>query len=289
MVERLEKYIMLQPKDYKHLLALLAIDNGKKNVIFAGGTDLMVQFHSGHLRPQRFINIAHLQELNQGIMIDDQVVHIGALTTHAMIRNHSSIQKNFPNLSHAASLVGAAAIQNRGTIAGNIVNASPAGDLLPALLAYEATLEVESLQRGKRSIPYPKFHLGYKKLAIQEDEVLTRVSLKIPSSDRQHYYRKVGTREAQSISKVCMAATISTVNREIQHIAIALASVAPTPLRLQRLEGDLLGQKISSSLIKDALEAVNRDISPIDDIRSNQQYRLRVTQNLVQDFLESVH
>src|SRR5882762_1709589 len=123
---------------------------------FAGGTDLMVLFEAGKLTHERFVSIWQLDEL-RGIEVDDEYVRIGALTTYAEIRANEIMQKEFPMLCRAAAETGGLAIQNRGTLGGNIVNGSPAADSPPALLVYEAELELVS-PRGTRKLPYRDFH-----------------------------------------------------------------------------------------------------------------------------------
>ena len=190
-------------------------------------------------------------------------------------------------LCQAASETGGLAIQNRGTLGGNIVNASPAADSPPALLAYEADLELVST-KGSRWISYQTFHTGYKKMAIRPDELLTRIRLPRSNNTLKHYYRKVGTRKAQAISKVCLAAVARAEGKRIDEIRISLGSVAPIPLRCLKTENLLRDQELDRSLIAAAAAELAREIVPIDDIRSTKNYRLRISQNLLADFLESI-
>jgi CO/xanthine dehydrogenase FAD-binding subunit len=187
-------------------------------------------------------------------------------------------------LCQAASETGGLAIQNRGTLGGNIMNASPAADSPPALLAYDAELEL-SASRGVRWISYNGFHTGYKQMGIRDDELLTRIRLPRSAAPLVHYYRKVGTRKAQAISKVCFAGVLRVDGNAIEEVRIALGSVAPIPLRCARTENALRGQTISDDLIEAAIKEFSAEVSPIDDIRSTRNYRLRVAQNLLIDFL----
>jgi CO/xanthine dehydrogenase FAD-binding subunit len=197
------------------------------------------------------------------------------------------LRNEFPLLCQAASETGGLAIQNRGTVGGNIVNGSPAADAPPALLAYDAELELISA-RGTRRVWYRDFHTGYKQMDIQPDELLLRIHLGRNTLAFKQYYKKVGTRKAQAISKVCFAALARVENGTVDEVRIALGSVAPVPLRCIQTESALRGRKIDSQTIAEAKGELEREVTPIDDIRSTRNYRLRVTLNLLQDFLSTL-
>src|SRR3954464_869918 len=167
---------------------------------FAGGTDLMVLFESGKLAHKRFVNIWNLPEL-RGIEVTPEFVTLGALTTYTEVQANETLQAEFPMLCQAASETGGLAIQNRGTIGGNIANASPAGDSPPALLVYDAELELVSAQ-GSRRTTYHEFHTGYKLMRMRPEEVIRSIRLPRDKWDWVQTYRKVGTRKAQAISKI---------------------------------------------------------------------------------------
>ena len=253
---------------------------------FAGGTDLMVLLEAGRLPHKNYINIWNLPEL-RGIEADKKQLSLGALTTYSEIQAHPILHNEFPMLCQAARETGGLAIQNRGTLGGNIVNASPAADSPPALLAYGAELELTS-RNGKRRVHYQDFHRGYKQMDLRVDELLTRIFLPRHPNGLHHYYRKVGTRKAQAISKVCFAAVARVSSSKIDEVRIALGSVAPIPLRCVNTEKVMLGQTIDEKSINTARAELAREITPITDIRSTKDYRLRVSQNLLEDFLRSL-
>jgi CO/xanthine dehydrogenase FAD-binding subunit len=240
---------------------------------FAGGTDLMVLLEAGKLEHRRYISIWGLEEL-RGISMTSEYVSLGALTTYTDVLHNDTLRSEFPLLGEAARNTGGIATQNRGTIGGNIVNASPAADTPPALLVYDAELELISA-RGSRRLPYREFHTGYKQMRIASGELLARIHLRRDTARWRQYYRKVGTRKAQAISKVCFAGVMDDATGEAR---IAMGSVAPVPLRCLRTE-----DAIASG--GDAAAALDAEISPIDDIRSVAAYRRRVAQNLLRDFL----
>jgi CO/xanthine dehydrogenase FAD-binding subunit len=275
-------YKLVTPKVLSEALSVLAGEPGVWQP-FAGGTDLMVLLESGKLTHRNYLNIWNLAEL-RGIAVSTEHITLGALTTYTEVQSNPVLREEFPMLCQAASETGGLAIQNRGTIGGNIANASPAADSPPALLAYNAELELLSV-RGSRWVPYQSFHTGYKQMIMQPDELLARVRLPRLWPDLQHYYRKVGTRKAQAISKVCFAATARINEGIVDLVRIALGSIAPIPLRCIKTEDALRGARLEPGIIEKAKVALAREIVPIDDIRSTKDYRLRVSLNLLEDFL----
>ncbi len=260
-------YQLTTPTTLAETLALLASEPGLWKP-FAGGTDLMVLLETGKLSHRNYVNIWHLDEL-RGIDSTLQHVTVGALTTYTDVQANTILRDEFPMLCQAASETGGLAIQNRGTLGGNIVNASPAADSPPAFLAYDAEIELTSAQ-GSRWLPYQGFHMGYKQMNMRADELLTRIRL---------------TRSKQALK---LAATARASGHKIDEIRIALGSVAPIPLRCVRTEGVLRGQVVDQSLIETGKSELAREIVPIDDIRSTKDYRLRISENLLGDFLSSI-
>jgi len=275
-------YQLISPSNLSEALDVLAKDNGKWQP-FAGGTDLMVLLEAGKLPHKNYLNIWDLPEL-RGIEVTDSQVTLGALTTYTEIQDHETLRAEFPMLGQAASETGGLAIQNRGTLGGNIVNASPAADSPPALLAYDAELELVSA-KGSRTIPYHSFHTGYKQMDIQPDELLRAIRLPRASAELTHYYRKVGTRKAQAISKVCFAGVARMNADQIADVRIALGSVAPIPIRCIQTEDSLRNKAINLGTLAAAKAALTTEIAPIDDLRSTRDYRLRVSLNLLEDFV----
>ena len=275
-------YQLTTPSSLADALALLKGEPGLWKP-FAGGTDLMVLLEAGKLPHRNYINIWSLKEL-RGIEVTDSHITLGALTTYTEVQSHPVLQSEFPMLCQAASETGGLAIQNRGTIGGNIVNASPAADSPPALLAYDAEIELISTD-GSRWLAYNNFHTGYKQMLIGPNELLARIRIPRNTRNATHYYRKVGTRKAQAISKVCLSALAKLHSDQISDCRIALGSVAPIVIRCVQTEDALRGQKPDTDTIKSACATLSQEISPIDDIRSTADYRLQVAKNLLTDFL----
>jgi len=274
---------LVAPGSLPAVLTLLAGEPGAWLPI-AGGTDVMVQYSSGTLAARKLVSIGNLAELRRVEVLPDEI-QIGAGCTYTDLRRHEIVTKEFSLLSSAASWTGGIANQNRGTIGGNIVNASPAADSLPALLVYEAELILVSL-RGERRVPYNGFHVAYRKTQLAADELIRAVCLKREFSGYYAHARKVGARNAQAISKVCLTALARLANGVIADVRLAMGSVAPVPLRLGVTEELLQGRPIEPSLVERARAAAAQEVKPIDDIRSTAKYRAAVTGNLVAEFLE---
>jgi CO/xanthine dehydrogenase FAD-binding subunit len=253
---------------------------------FAGGTDLMVLLEAGKLPHHKFVNIWGLPELG-GIEVTPAHVTLGALTTYTELRRHEIITREFPLLCQAAAETGSIATQNRGTLGGNIANASPAADSPPALFVYDTELELVSAS-GARWVPYHGFWSGYKQMDLHADELIRGIRLPREKSGWKQYYRKVGTRRAQAISKVCFAGAARMDAGRIMEVRIALGSVAPTVLRAVETEKALRGERLSPAILRAAQEVLAREIAPIDDMRSTSRYRRRVAQNLLAEFCEAL-
>jgi len=282
MIPVLDGFDLVVPASLDEALRILASDPDARP--FAGGTDLMVVLDAGHLSPGRYISLWGIRELH-GISRDDRGgVAIHTLTTFSEMRESALIADAYPMLTAAAREIGGIATQNRATIGGNIANASPAADSPPALLAYDADIEVLSI-RGRRQMPYANFHTGYKKTRLEPGEIIARIVLPPRPGGWRDGYHKVGTRRAQAISKVCLAGSVLMDGDRIADVRLALGSVAPTVVRCRHAEDAVRRQTLEDGVIAEAARALANDIAPIDDIRSTSEYRRAVAQNLVAAFL----
>ena len=275
-------YELRAPRNLEDALAILAAAPDEWRP-FAGGTDLMVLLDAGRLPAKRYVSLWDLAEL-RGIRVDDDALTIGAMTTYSDVLADGALAAEYPLLVQAAAQTGTVATQNRGTLGGNIANASPAADTPPALLVYDAELELVSLD-GVRRVPYETFHTGYKTMDLTPGEIIARIRLPRRASGWADTYRKVGTRSAQAISKVCFAAAMRVRGDVVDDVRVAFASVAPTVVRCTHVERAIKGRKLDRTLPGRAVKALARDIAPIDDVRSTSRYRMRVAGNLLAEFL----
>ena len=268
MATALSRLSLLQPRSLDEALRRLR-DEGPL-VPLAGCTDLYVGLHFGTVGEDRFLDLSGLRGL-RGIRRHGDVLVIGALTTYAELIASPLVRRRLPILAEASREVGSPQIQNRGTLGGNVANASPAGDTLPVLAVADATVVLRRLD-GERRVPFGSFYTGYRRTVMRPDELI--VAVEVPPVEGRQWFRKVGTRAAQAISKVVMAAV------RAPHPRIALGSVAPTVVRLPRTEAALAG----GGSLADAQAVLVDEIQPIDDLRSTAAYRRRVSANLLAQF-----
>lgn len=251
--------------------------------VLCGGTDLLVA--SGRrAEPPGLIDVFGLGEL-VGVREDhDGSVIIGAATTYTDILGSDIARRELPALVAAAREVGALQIQARGTLGGNIGTSSPVGDTLPVLLALDAAIELGS-PAGRRIVPYAAFCTGYRTTALGPGELIVAVRIPPRPPGLVQRWRKVGTRKAQSISKIMLAAAARTEGGRLVDVRLGLGAVADRPIRARGTEAAVRGMAPGAEAARAARQALAAEIRPIDDIRSTARYRLAVAQNLVARFL----
>jgi xanthine dehydrogenase small subunit len=260
---------LLRPRTLTEALVMMR-DEGPLAPL-AGCTDVYVNLQFGTARETRYIDLWPLGELH-GIEASKTTLRLGALTTYTELIASAIVRRRVPMLVAAAREIGGRQIQNRGTLGGNVANASPAGDSLPVLLAADATVVLMGAD-GERRIPFTSFYTGYRASVRRPDELIA--AIEIPRINGKQWWRKVGTRRAQAISKVMMAAV-----RGHGEVRVAVGSVAPVVLRLPKTEQALA----AGAVIGEAARVLGDEIAPIDDIRSTADYRRRVTLNLLAQF-----
>lgn len=259
-----------QPRSLEEAVACRAIHPFA--TVLAGGTDVMVYLEAGALAPVAVIDLWKVDAL-RGISQTAAGLRIGALTTWTDVAR----EQRLPDaLRDCARTVGAVQIQNRGTVGGNIVNASPAGDSLPMWLALDAVFELRSW-RGSRKVAAAEFWQGYKRIALAGDELL--VAVHVPPVTGDVRYRKVGTRLAQSISKVVLGVRIALLDGRVSEARVAFGSVGPIPARAHPVEHALTGKALTPANIEAAIAALS--IVPIDDVRSTADYRNDVARRIL--------
>lgn len=277
-----EAHELVAPGSLAAVLELMAAEPGAWTPI-AGGTELMVAFSAGRLAAPRLVSLWGIRDL-RFIEVKTESIAIGAGTPFLDLRKHRTLPAQLPLLARAASWIGSIANQSRATLGGNLVNGSPAADSSPALLVYDAELELISV-RGRRRIPYSEFHTGYKSNAMAADELLYAVHVPRRFAAHRQYLRKVGTRRAMAIAKVALGATALLEAGTVREIRMAAASLGPFPMRLRQTEAALLGQPLTRAARLAARDALLDEAQPIDDIRSTAEYRRTVAANLLDELL----
>ncbi len=280
-----EAHELVAPGTLSGVLSMLANEPGKWTPI-AGGTELMVAHAAGRLSARCLVSLWGIRDM-RFIRAEPDSIAVGAGSTFSDLRNHQAISAEFPLLAKAASWIGSVANQSRATLGGNLANGSPAADSSPALLAYDAQLELISA-RGTRRVPYAEFHTGYKHNVMAADELLYAVHLPRRFGQHRQYLRKVGTRRAMAISKVALAGCALVEQGTVREIRIGAASIAAYPTRLYRTEDSISGQVLAPETLRAARVSALSEVQPIDDIRSTAEYRRIVIANLLEEFLRSL-
>ena len=275
----------VRPKSVDEAARALSVDPTLLPV--AGCTDLMVHGGPYETRFDRVIDLLGIPELT-GIRALDNAVEIGAATSFSAIGTSPMIRDALPILAEAAKVVGGWQIQNRATIGGNIANASPAGDSPPVLLALAAVVIVVG-PGGRREVAYEDFHVGYRKTALAPGELIVAVRIAFPRAGSVQRFRKVGTRAAQSISKVVVAMCGRAEGGQIVAMRIGAGSVAAMPVRLRQAEQASIGNPVGHETAAAAGRAAVEEVRPIDDVRSTAAYRRHVLNQVIRRMVAEVN
>ncbi|MCC6556319.1 MAG: FAD binding domain-containing protein [Polyangiaceae bacterium] len=278
----------------EELCALVAEEAGRGSppVLLAGGTDWMVE---QEMRPPRdaaqaapvVVDVSRLAEL-RGIELGGDRLRIGAAATYLEVRRSAAVLERAPLLERMARDVGAAQIQARGTLGGNLATASPAADGVAALAAYDAAVVVRSV-RGERRIPMRELQTGYKRSTRAADEVIVAVEIDLPPAGSPWFWRKVGARRAQAISKVALAGVaVPGEGGRLSRIGLGMASVAPVTALLPSVRALALSRPLGELTAAEVDAAVGADVSPIDDVRSTAAYRAHCARALVREMLRGL-
>ncbi len=262
---------------------------GLATILYAGGTDWMVE---QEMRPPLaqdpplVVDIGRMREL-RGLALEGETLRIGAATTYLEIERSELVQARAPMLVRMAKDVGAVQIQARGTLGGNLATASPAADGVAALAAYDATVVVKSA-RGERRIAMSDLQTGYKKSTRAADEIIVAVEIALPPAGSPWYWRKVGARRAQAISKVALAGVAVVEAGKATRLGLGMVSVAPVTARMPATRALALSKALAEISAEEIDRAVDADVTPIDDVRSTQEYRRHVARGLTRDLLRQL-
>jgi len=276
---------VLTPRNLNEALDILH-QNPHGLRIIAGGSDVIVQLRDGVFKADRLLNLLSVKELRFIRKLDDRI-HLGALATYSEITTSPLTRKHAWPLVEAARQIGAIQLQNTATIGGNLGNASPAGDSLPPLYALDAVVVAQS-NAGTREFPIEQFFTGYRKIALNPDELIAEVHFKALGEKDRGAYRKLGLREANAISIVDVAVVLRGPSSDgtFEEARVTLGAVAPTIRRARTCEQFLTGRVLTRETIKKAAALAQRDAAPIDDIRGSAEYRKEVLASLVYEALE---
>ena len=248
--------------------------NDARTHILLGGTDLFVQMRAGSITPTEVIDIKHIPDY-QAVEFDGQDgLRIGAAATMNAVAEHTDVKTNFPLLVEALQTVASYQLRNRATIGGNLCNASPAADSAPALLVLDASLSLQKAG-GQRQLELQKFFKGPGATALAPGEILTHVHVPLPPGDWKGRYLKLGRNTSGDLAIVGVAVLGYPDTKASSGFSfrIALASVAPTPLRVPEAEQMLADTELSDDAIDRAAHIAQELAEPISDARASAEYR----------------
>lgn len=273
-------FVYLAPESLEEAAAL-KMEHDDKAVYMAGATDVVIRLRDYLIAPDYVIDIKNIPDIGGITFSETEGLHIGALATMTQIATNPHVLAHYPYLAEAASLVGGRQIRNRATCVGNIVNASPLADTATPLYCNDAVIEIFGLP-GRREMRIQDFVLFVRKVALKPGELVTGIRVPyLPGA--KGVFRKIARRNEVDLSTVC-----GTVVRTGDHYRIAMGSVAPTPLRLPKTEALLTGKTLTDALIDEAAALAPTEVSPIDDVRADRQYRLDIVSYLVRDALNKL-
>jgi len=257
----------------------------KEGVILGGGTDLMVQ--KADDIAESSLHLLSAERDSNRIQIKNGYCVISTQTTANEIMQSEELQQYFPKIESHFKLVSSTQIRNMGTLGGNIINASPIGDLIIYFLALDANLLIKKARGEQRELPLKDFYLGYKQLDIQETEYLEEISFRLPVQGDHFNFEKVSKREHLDIASVNTAILVNVENNLIKNIHLSTGGVAPIPMYLTDTCEYLQGRKPDIESLVQANKILQKEISPISDIRGSEEYkRLLLKQLLFAHFVE---
>jgi carbon-monoxide dehydrogenase medium subunit len=238
----------------------------------AGGTDLMVQIRGGELKPSALISLRSIPDLSS-IEINGSI-RIGAMTTVTDLINNPDLEHQAKLLVDAARRLGSPQIRNVATIGGNLCNCSPCADLALSLLVLEAKARIQSLS-GTQDVPLQKFFESPGKSCLSPDQILTDIFIEPVSSNTKSVFLKKG-RVKMDLAVASVALLLEMEGEICRKARVAAGSVAPVPLRLQKVEVLLEGQALSPELADLAQRMASESVVPISDIRGTEEYRRQI-------------
>jgi carbon-monoxide dehydrogenase medium subunit len=269
------------PNSIKEATTLLQ-DLGKDAQILAGGTDLIPKMKQRLIEPHALINLKKIHAL-KGIRFENNSVVIGSLTKLREIEKSRIVEEKIPLLNYAVKKIGSVQIRNMATIGGNICNASPSADSATALIALDAEANINGSE-GIRRVPLNEFFTGPGETVLTQGEILKEITIPNQTQNNIWDFIKI-TRTELDLAVVSLAVNLELNGNRIKKSRIVFGSVAPTPLRLHKMEELLMGMELTEENIEKLSEITPNLIEPISDVRGSRDYRLKVSKSLIKDVL----
>lgn len=278
----MSRFNYLEARTIRKAVSLLE-RHGEQARIVAGSTDFLIRWRQGNWTPQSVIDISNIEPLKKLKFSSINGLRLGALVTIRTIETHPVIRQKYPALSAAAAAFAGLQVRNLATVGGNVCNASPAGDMLPALLAFDASCRIVGPE-NTRWLKLDQFFTGPGGTVLKHGEILAELLLPAPSHVTGSLYIKHSPRGAMDIATIGVASVIciQPASGRCLDAKIALGAVGPTPIRVYTAEKLLLGKTITPELLQAAVEEAQHSATPIDDVRSSAAHRRAMVAVLTQ-------
>jgi len=271
---------ILIPKSLNEALGILS-DQNKVLKIIAGGTDVVTglkQESNRFINTEVLVDVNHIAEIKE-IERRNGKISIGAASTFSEIFKDQIVSNELPILKKAVATIGNLQIRNRATIAGNFVNNAPCADTVPALLIYNATIEIESIN-SKREIPLQEFLQAPYKTQLKKDEIVTRINIPVPPKTFIGDFYKLGRRQAVAISRITLAVLMELNENKINEIRIAAGAVTPIGTRFPELEKFAKGNEVNDNFFKALASKIGEEIIKLTGLRWSSEYKLPAVQQM---------
>ena len=265
----MRRFELALPQSLDDCLKILAQHGGRARPV-AGGTDLLPQMKNGVLKPALVVDLSGIARLRQ--MQNGDGLRIGAGVTARELEVSPAARGAYLAIAESAALVGSLQVRNLATIGGNLCNAAPSADMAPPLLALEAEAVVAGL-RGERRVPIADFFTGVRKTVLAPDELLVELVVPPPGPHSGGQYLRHTPRRELDIAVVGVASQLTLADGRCTRARIALASVAPTPVRAVAAERSLEGQAVTPAAIERAATLAVEAAKPISDQRGSAEFR----------------
>ena len=278
------RFDYLEPRTLEEAASLLFPEDRESRII-AGGTDILVKIHDGKVRVDRLISLSRIPGLCFIDAPEDQI-RIGAMTTLGALERSAPVQQFLPVLYDGLKDLGSVQIRNVATVGGNLCNAVPSADTIPPLLALGAEVSYWSGQVKKR--PLKEFFVGPGETLLGRGDILLDICLKRPPPRASGFYLKLSRRKGMDIPLLGVAVQlkVSENGSTCEDISIALGVAGPTPIRAERAEVLLKGERLTDELLRFAGEVASQDAKPRDSFRCNAEYRRAMIKALLPEVVK---
>jgi len=267
----MRRFDLATPNSLDECLKLLA-ERGPETKLVAGGTDLLVQMKNGLLKPARVIDLSGIADLRVLAPDDGRGLRVGAAVTARRLELDATVRARYAALGESGALVGSVQVRNLATVGGNICNAAPSADMAPPLVALEAEAVIAG-PSGRRRVPVASFFTGVRRTVLGPDELLLEFAVPAPGPRSGGSYLRHTPRRELDIAIVGVASQITLTDGVCAKARIALAAVAPTPVRATAAEQSLEGQRLTPERIEQAAALAVETARPISDQRGSAEYR----------------